>query len=156
MAETIGKKVSLYLDNQAVIKVIKSHNAHLGQYLLQHISVSINRLNTNLTIHWISSHSNVKGNEKVDWLAKEAAEGRSSVAITLPQLLRSPLPTSASATKQKYNTTLLNIWKSITQTNQNHAIWGIIPIQKVHQIIITLIQKAFEHHPPALLWPLPA
>ena len=81
-AETIGKKVSLYLDNQAVIKAIKSHSTHPCQYLLQHISASINRLNTNLTIYWISSHSNIKGNEKFNQLAKKAAEDKSSAAIT--------------------------------------------------------------------------
>ena len=34
MPETIGKKMSLYLDNQVVIKAIKSNNANSGQQLI--------------------------------------------------------------------------------------------------------------------------
>jgi hypothetical protein len=47
-------------------------------------------------------------------LAKEAAQGRSSIRTDLPHLFRSPLPVSASATKQVYNAKLekmrMKIW----------------------------------------------
>ena len=39
--ETIGKKMSLYLDNQVVIKAIKSNNANSGQQLIQHIKMAL-------------------------------------------------------------------------------------------------------------------
>ena len=64
----------------------------------------------NLTIWWISSHSNVYGNKNVNRLAKQAAEGHSSTTIHLPSILRQPLLTSASAIKQKFNTKIKKLW----------------------------------------------
>lgn len=46
-------------------------------------------------------------------MAKEAASGRSSAIIKLPQLLRNPIPTSASATKQAFHMKLKNRWDII-------------------------------------------
>jgi hypothetical protein len=54
----------------------------------------------------------------VDRLAKEAAEGRSSAMANLPHILRNPLPTSASALKQDYNSKLKEKWA---------AFWGASP-----------------------------
>ena len=50
------------------------------------------------------------GYEKVDELAKDAANGRSSARIKLPHILRDPLPNSASATKQAYYEKLKERW----------------------------------------------
>ena len=72
--------------------------------------MALTTINPNLTINWILSHSNVKGNEEADQLAKKAAEGRSSTAITLPHPLRSPLPKSTSAVKQAFHATLHKTW----------------------------------------------
>ena len=108
--ETIGKKVSLYTDNQSVISALTSQGTKSGQYLLNAVRTAANTVGCNLTIRWISGHSEVKGNEDVDWLAKEAAEGRSSASVNLPHLLRTPLPASASATKQKFTTNLKKQW----------------------------------------------
>ena len=54
--ETIRKKMSLYLDNQAVIKAIKSNNANSCQQLIQHIRMALGRFSPNLSINWILSH----------------------------------------------------------------------------------------------------
>ena len=108
--ETIGKKVSLYTDNQSVISALTSQGTKSGQYLLNAARTAANAVGCNLTIRWISGHSEVKGNEDVDRLAKEAAEGRSSASVNLPHLLRTPLPASASATKQKFTTNLKKQW----------------------------------------------
>ena len=59
------------------------------------------------------SHSKVKGNEDVDKAAKNAAAGHSSPMANLPHLLRNPLPVSASALKQEYNSKLRRKWKEI-------------------------------------------
>ena len=101
--DTVGKSVSLYIDNQAVISSLANPKAVPGQYLTRHLLLLANDLPCTLGIHWISSHSKVKGNEKVDQLAKEAAEGRSSARIRLPHILRTPLPVSASAIKQEFH-----------------------------------------------------
>jgi ribonuclease HI len=111
--EVIGKKVSLYIDNQSVISSITNPKATSGQHLVRQLILLANSLACRLGIRWISSHSKVRGNEKVDELAKDAADGRSSARLNLPHLLRSPIPTSASATKQAYHRTLKAKWEVI-------------------------------------------
>ena len=100
--ETVGKSVSLYIDNQAVISSIGSPDTKPGQYLLRQLNTLANNLACNLGIHWISSHSKVRGNEKVDELVKEATLGKSSATNRLPHILRTLLPTSTSAIKQQF------------------------------------------------------
>jgi ribonuclease HI len=111
--ETTGKKVSLYIDNQSVLASISNPKATSGQHLIRHLTTLANALACNLSLHWISSHSKVKGNEKVDELAKEAASGRASTRASLPHILRTSLPTSASATRQDYHRRLKKMWDDI-------------------------------------------
>lgn len=111
--ETAGKRVSLYIDNQAVIASISNPKATSGQHLVCHLILLANSLACSLGIHWISSHSKVRGNERVDELAKEAASGRSSARVKLPLILRNPIPTSASATKQAYHSKMKTKWDNI-------------------------------------------
>ena len=108
--ETIGKTVTLYIDNQAFIKTLSKTKSTPGQHLINNFKRSINELQCKLTIRWISSHSEVKGNEAADKKANDAASGRSSRSTDLPRILRSPLPISASAIKQEYDTKLQRIW----------------------------------------------
>jgi ribonuclease HI/endonuclease/exonuclease/phosphatase family metal-dependent hydrolase len=108
--ETVGKRVSLYIDNQSIISGVLKPKATPGQYLLNILRSAANRVACNLTIRWISGHSKVKGNEEVDKLAKDAAAGRSSATVRLPHVLRNPLPTSASAVKQAFNSDLKQKW----------------------------------------------
>jgi hypothetical protein len=109
--ESVGKNVSLYIDNQAALLAAKNPKATPRQYLTRQLIHSANALGCNLGIHWISSHSKVKGNEKVDDLAKEAANGRSSASARMPHTLRRPLPVSAPAIKQKHHEELKAIWE---------------------------------------------
>ena len=104
--ETLGRTVTLYIDNQSLIKAIENPSSAPGQHLLNSLRLSLNGTNCRLSIRWISSHSKVKGNEDVDLAAKDAASGRSSPMANLPHLLRNPLPISASALKQDYNASL--------------------------------------------------
>jgi hypothetical protein len=46
-------------------------------------------------------------------MAKDAAEGRSSAMVELPHILRRPLPTSASAMKQRFNNKIKEEWETI-------------------------------------------
>ena len=109
--ETVGKNVSLYIDNQAIISSMKNLKASSGQYLIKQLTLLANNLGCNLAVKWISSHSKVRGNEKVDELAKNAANRHSSERARLPQILRSPLPISASATRQTFHSKLKDRWK---------------------------------------------
>jgi ribonuclease HI/endonuclease/exonuclease/phosphatase family metal-dependent hydrolase len=111
--ETIGKTVSLYIDNQAVIKALTGSRTTAGQHLVNSLRLAANDLPCNLEVRWISSHSEVKGNEEADRLAKAAAQGRSSRAVDLPHLLRSPLPVSASAIKQEFSAKLNRLWSKV-------------------------------------------
>ena len=110
--DTIGKKATIYIDNQSVLASLKHPKATSGQHLIKHLLTLANALACNLDAHWISSHSKVRGNEKVDELAKEAANGTSSERIKLPHLLRNPIPVSASATKQAYHGKLKDKWEN--------------------------------------------
>ena len=116
--ETAGKVVTHYIDNQALVKALTTSNSTSGQYLLNAVRQAANGIGRRLTIRWISGHSKVKGNEAVDKMAKDAAEGRSSARIKLPHILRNSLPTSASALKQAYVATLKDKWATL---------WGASP-----------------------------
>ena len=107
--ETIGKKVSLFIDNQALVTALSSQKTLAGQHLLNTLIAATNRVGCELTFKWISGHSKVKGNEDVDKLAKEAAAGRSSTMAQLPHILQSPLPISVSAIKQNYMSKLIGL-----------------------------------------------
>jgi ribonuclease HI len=111
--ETIGKTVSLYIDNQAIVMAITGNGHSSGQYLIRALKTAANGLPCNITFRWISSHSEVKGNEAADKLAKTASQGRSSRREDLPHLLRSSLPVSISATKQDFQVKLNRKWMKI-------------------------------------------
>jgi ribonuclease HI len=110
--ETTGKKVTVYTDNQAILAAISDVRKSSGQYLIQAVYNSINSLECEVRVAWISGHSDVHGNEAVDKLAKEAAEGRASSRDSLPPMLRRELPTSLSALKQEYLKKLFEKWET--------------------------------------------
>ena len=109
--ETNRKKVTIYTDNQAFITTSNRPKATSGQYLLRDFSSKANNSSAKIEVKWISGHSGVLGNERVDRLAKEAAEGRGSRRADLPHILRAKLPTNASASKQEYLEHLKRRWK---------------------------------------------
>lgn len=76
--ETIGKRVSVYIDNQAIVKAISGSKPSSGQHLINSLRAAANEVPCDLTVKWISSHSEVKGKEAADRLAEAAAQGRSS------------------------------------------------------------------------------
>jgi ribonuclease HI len=100
---TSGKSVSIYVDNQSVLTAAgEEPKATAGQHLIQALALVANGSGSRITMGWISSHSGVKGNEYVDKLAKEAAEGKATRRGNLPVMLRNGLPVSASAIKQEH------------------------------------------------------
>ena len=120
------KTVSLYINNQAIIKASVRPKASSGQYLVQALTNMANNLSAKVTLWWISSHSEVKGNEHADELAKEAALGRVSSRADLPPLLRKKLPTSASAIKQEHTEELKRHW---------HSLWLDSPRQQRFELV---------------------
>jgi len=99
--------ISIYTDCQSIVDSVYDMKPGPGQYLLNEFHVLIALLAnkgkkvSKFTINWISAHSNVQGNEQVDKIAKEAAQGQSTPRIFLPPLLRRPLPIAKSALIQK-------------------------------------------------------
>ena len=143
--ETVGKKVTLYTDNQSVIAAILSIKATSGQHLINSLRLAINTTGCNLTIRWISSHSKVKGNEAVDKIAKKAAEGRSSATATLPHILRRPLPKSTSAIKQEFERTLKEKWAAMWDASPRKPriaqLGGHFPFNSFRKILYTLTRQ---------------
>ena len=126
-------------DNQVVIKALGNQKSHAGQYILDTIHKSAERLNAkqdqiinrddrnqtleagnswagrkrgviNLQIHWVPGHHDFKPNEKADEETKKAAKGESSDAKSLPPLLHKHLPLSISALRQENTAKLLRQW----------------------------------------------
>lgn len=124
--DTVGKTVSLYINNQAVITTINALKATSGQYLIRHLNLLANNLTCRLGFHWISSHSNIKGNEKVDELAKDAAKGRLSARARLPHLLQARLPVSASAIKQEFHGKLKEKWEDLWEKSERSQSMAVI------------------------------
>lgn len=110
--DTIGKAVSVFSDSQALLRAIASPRPASGQYLIQDLRNKASNAPAKIRFNWISAHSKVRGNEKADVLAKEAAEGRANGRQDLPPLLRNPLPISASSLKQEFHSTMKSRWNT--------------------------------------------
>ncbi|PPR00222.1 hypothetical protein CVT24_004961 [Panaeolus cyanescens] len=99
--------ISVYTDNQSVIGALTSESRGPAEYLKDEIARLCAKYFPNIpfsrkvTVKWISAHSNVTGNEKIDFEAKQAAMGMTSRSQDLPRILRSPLPRSISALRQE-------------------------------------------------------
>jgi len=109
-ADAFRKTVIVYSDNQPFIKTVTNPKAVPGQYLLKHLNKAANELRAKLEIKWISGHSEVRGNERADKLAKEAAEGRASRRDDLPPILRGTLLISASSKNREHLAHLRRKW----------------------------------------------
>ncbi|KAF9565437.1 hypothetical protein CPC08DRAFT_622521, partial [Agrocybe pediades] len=81
--------VSVYSDCQSVIKSVLAMRPGPGQHLL---TAHQGEITPKFTLHWISAHTNVPGNEKVDEEAKAAAQGSTTPKPFLPPVLQRPMP----------------------------------------------------------------
>ncbi|PPQ75777.1 hypothetical protein CVT25_013428, partial [Psilocybe cyanescens] len=109
---TQSSTITVYIDNQALLKALKFPRAKSGQWLVDGIVASAKEVPGKMKLAWISGHTDVKGNEAADEEAKKAASGSSSQRTDLPAILRGILPISASAERQVYHAELMQIWKS--------------------------------------------
>ena len=102
--------ISLYTDSQAFLRSIMKCANGPSRYLVEAFHTAANKLPNLLQLKWISGHSEVKGNERADELAKSATQGLFSPPTDLPPLLCQPLPCSATAEKQAYTSELNSMW----------------------------------------------
>ncbi|KAF5325926.1 hypothetical protein D9611_000194 [Ephemerocybe angulata] len=109
------KKISVYTDNQSM----KSGRPGPGQYLQDEFFKLANMLSNNgpnrqkFTMRWISAHSDVAQNEKVDEEAKKAARGETSFIMSLPPLLQPGLPRSIFSLKEEVKKEAKKRWAEI-------------------------------------------
>ncbi|KAF9003701.1 hypothetical protein BDZ89DRAFT_900541, partial [Hymenopellis radicata] len=103
------------IDSQANIHALHRPKRQPGQYLLLEFHKQLRTLcrklpGARLHLTWTPGHNGIQGNEDVDLVAKNAAEGRSSDPHLLPPLFRKPLPRSAAALKAAYMKTIYTAW----------------------------------------------
>jgi ribonuclease HI len=151
LSRQLTRTTILGTDNQAVIKALGNQSPHAGQYILEAIHKSAERLHAkqdklinredrieaieagdewigrkrgiiDLQIHWVPGHCGFKPNELADEEAKKAAKGDSSDAKLLPPLLRKHLPISISAIRQENMEKLKKRWECKWKTSARETI----------------------------------
>lgn len=129
------REIVTYTDSQAFITATGAQNAKPAQYLMSEYLTLTEKIGTRkpgqanrdnprpnkFNLRWISAHSGVMGNEKVDEEAKKAAQGKSSPTLALPPLLRTPLPSSSTALKQTHLAGLKKKWQEEWKKSPRHA-----------------------------------
>lgn len=138
-------------DSQAAIKALCNQKPHPAHYLLDHVHDAAEDLQSkqfkmrnrakirdakragnvllvptrgviNLQVHWTPGHVGFSPNERADEIAKQAAQGSSSIADSLPRSLRSkPLPSSISALRQEHTSSLQKIWEKRWKKSPRYA-----------------------------------
>ncbi|KNZ76488.1 hypothetical protein J132_10294 [Termitomyces sp. J132] len=118
----LPQKSTMQIDNQGVIQSMVIYRQWQSHY---HFDIAHRTMRAivrkeegqkefELTIAWIAAHSRAEGNEMVDKVAKEAAEGLTDPPDQLPAYLakrHGGLPTSLLALKQMHNKKLKAWWK---------------------------------------------
>ncbi|KAF5331423.1 hypothetical protein D9611_011884 [Ephemerocybe angulata] len=100
-------EISIYTDNQSILKAMQSGRPGPAQYLQDEFYRLADTLKNEgmerikFTLKWISAHSDVARNERVDEEAKKAARGTTTFALGLPPLLRPGLLRSISTLKEE-------------------------------------------------------
>ncbi|KAH8832540.1 hypothetical protein DL96DRAFT_1551699 [Flagelloscypha sp. PMI_526] len=115
--DTQGKKISFYIDSQALIRALQSRQTKSGQWAVKELISGLNQWVTQnetstLTVYWITAHSRVDLNEEVDTLAKQGAKGNSSLRAELPRKLRGEIPLSTSVLKAEHAKQSKETWKA--------------------------------------------
>ena len=165
---------SIGLDNQASIKAISNQKPKPAQYLMDQVHnaaellqirqdriqrknefKSAKRNGNQLTprkrnvceiqILWVPGHKDFAPNEKVDELAKQAAQGESSQTKELPAFLRKPLPASLSAIRQESKAKIQRLWarrwKHSPRSRRLAKIDNSIPSKKWMDLVKPLTKK---------------
>ena len=108
---TVLQAATICIDSQAAIRATISTRPVPGHYFMDalHADLAVLRRrhrHLQLLVRWVPGHVDVAGNEAADKAARAAAAGDTSSLRRLPQLLRSPLPHSKAAARQRYRASI--------------------------------------------------
>ena len=117
------------MDNQAVLGALPERKPKPAQSLIDQILSQVETVwqrasdpTFRLEIGWVKGHSGIKGNEKVNAEAKEAAKGQSSRTRSLPDFLTGgDLPMSISAQRQAFEAAMLERWRKEWGESPRHV-----------------------------------
>ena len=103
------KNAYIFIDSQSTIKAIKHPRCQSGQYIIQEVLDTIDRIHSHKPTHaihleWVPAHMNIEGNELADKAAKAAA-----ISATTPVATRMKSAQYASI-KAMTNTKWRNEW----------------------------------------------
>lgn len=135
--------VSIYADNQSVIKMAPTRKVGPSQHLMEAFQETAYSLKpfgqyiVKFKLMWISSHSDVARNERADQEAKLAAAGLTSEHALLPPALRRDIPLSKSSLIQRAkkigNNSMEETVGGLPTKGKTQQIRRRIPIQKLPQ-----------------------
>jgi len=129
---------SLYTDSQAFLRSLTKCTAGSGHYLVDTFWTAADNTPGPLQVNWILGHSDVRGNERADELAKQAVQGHSSPEADLPPFLCRTLLHSATTEKQAYtsevNTMWLEQWQNLPRRPQMEHFNKLFPFKKFRKI----------------------
>ncbi len=133
--------VTLGVDNQAILKVLKSKLNKAGHYLAAEIiklAATIQKKKGKgftLTLNWTAGHVRIEGNKEVDKEVKKAADGDTTSEGMLPTSLIKKLKRSKLATNQKLSEERKRKWRQE---------WSALPrYQKITHLDPSLPSKKF-------------
>ena len=120
IADASNLTFSIFTDNQSFVWAAARPAAASGHYLLQEFLRAVERSQATVRLRWISGHSDVKGNEWADRLAKEAAERRASP--------RADLHTTAASSQAASQR--LSVHEGVPHSTQKASASGVDGIPK--------------------------
>ena len=169
-------------DSQTVIKALKNQHSHSGHYLLDTIHHSTEHLHMkqdglinssehhqtlvednqwkgktkgviDLQLHWVPGHCDFEPNEQADKEAKLAAQGSSSNARFLPQLLCKKLPLSISTLHKENNKKLKRRWQRHWKISERENLLRTIDNSTPSKKYLCLI-SGLDRHQASLIFQL--